>query len=107
MKHYLILLLSISVYGFSQELLTLEKAIEYGIANSNEIRIFQNDARIVKNINHIGAAGMLPNIVVSSGYNGSINDAELEFNPFLDFGGDMDSDIEATQAKSSLSLIHI
>lgn len=101
MKHYLILLLSISVYGFSQELLTLEKAIEYGIANSDEIRIVQNDARIVKNINHIGAAGMLPNIVVSSGYNGSINDAELEFNPFLDFGGDMDSDIEATQAKSS------
>tara|TARA_B100001250_G_scaffold413405_1_gene447426 strand:+ start:7800 stop:9122 length:1323 start_codon:yes stop_codon:yes gene_type:complete len=102
MRTYVILLaLLISSFNFSQEILTLEKAIEYGLSNSHDINIVKNDAKIIKNINHLGAAGMLPNITISSGYNGSINDAELEFNPFLDFGGNMDSDIDATQAKSS------
>jgi len=101
MRNYLVLFVICSYSVFSQEILTLEKAIEYGIANSHDIAIVKNDAKIVKNMNHVGAAGMLSNIAISSGYNGSINDAELEFNSFLDFGGDMESDVEATQARSS------
>ena len=101
MRIYILFLFCISLCVYSQENLTLEKAIEYGIANSHDIAIAKNDAQIIKNMSHIGAAGMLPNIAISSGYNGSINDAELEFNSFLDFGSGMESDIEATQAQSS------
>ena len=101
MRKNIVLLLLISISGFSQEILTLEKAIEYALSNSNELSIAKNDARIIKNINHLGAAGMLPSVIISSGYNGSINDSELEFNSFLDLGGNMESDIEASQAKSS------
>ncbi|MBF26083.1 MAG: hypothetical protein CMP49_06200 [Flavobacteriales bacterium] len=101
MKKNIVLFIFISITAFSQETLTLEKAIQYSLSNSKEILIAKNDVKIIKNLNHLGAAGMLPNIIISSGYNGSINDAELEFNSFLDFGGNMESDIEATQAKSS------
>ena len=102
MKNYLILIILFSYCLFSQETtLTLEKAIEYGLSNSHDIAIVKNDASIIKNVNHIGAAGVLPNITISSGYNGSINNAELEFNSFLDFGGEMESNIDATQAKSA------
>ncbi len=102
MKNYLILIILFSYCLFSQETtLTLEKAIEYGLSNSHDIAIVKNDASIIKNVNHIGAAGVLPNIIISSGYNGSINNAELEFNSFLDFGGEMESNIDATQAKSA------
>ena len=31
------------------------------------------DAKIINNSTHLGAAGLLPNITISSGYNGSIN----------------------------------
>ena len=94
MRNYLILCVCFSYCVFSQDMLTLEKAIEYGISNSHDIAIIKNNARIVKNTNHLGAAGMLPNITISSGYNGSINDAELEFNSFVDFGDEMDSNID-------------
>ena len=75
MKKYLILIFSISFYSFSQdkEELSLEKAIEYGIVNSHGIAIVENDASIIKNSNHLGAAGVLPNISISSGYNTSLS----------------------------------
>ena len=44
-----------------------KQAIEYGISNSHDIAIVKNDASIIKNNNHLGAAGMLPNITISSG----------------------------------------
>ena len=101
MKKYLIFSILFSTLCFSQETLTLEQAIEYGLNNNHNIKIVKNDASIIKNINHIGATGILPNISITSGYNGAINNAELEFNSFLDFGGDMDSNIDASQAKSA------
>lgn len=100
MKHFFILIIFCANFTFSQQLFTLEKAIEYGLANSHDIAIVKNDASIIKNMNHIGAAGVLPNITISSGYNGAINNAELGFNSFLSFGEDVDSNIDATQAKS-------
>ena len=103
MKKLLILFISFSCTLVSQEPLTLEKAIEYGLTNSTDIAIVKNNTEIVKNTNHLGATGLLPNVSLSSGYNGSINDSELEFNSFLDFGGEMESDIEANQAKSANS----
>ena len=100
MKYFVILIIFFTNFTFSQEVLTLEKAIEYGLTNSHDIAIVKNDAEIIKNINHIGAAGVLPNITISSGYNGAINNSELDFNSFLSFGEDMGSSIDATQAKS-------
>jgi len=102
MKHYIIVFIFISFSSFSQENLTLEGAIEYAISNSYDIAIIKNDAEIIKNSTHPGLAGVLPSIIVSSGYNGSVNDSELKFNSFLDFGDENSfSDIEASEAQSS------
>tara|TARA_B100000427_G_scaffold106261_1_gene88180 strand:+ start:162 stop:1511 length:1350 start_codon:yes stop_codon:yes gene_type:complete len=81
MKKYLILIFLISFYSFSQdkEELSLEKAIEYGIINSHDIAIVQNDANIIKNSNHLGASGMLPSISISSGYNGSYTNDNIDW----------------------------
>ena len=100
MKKFLLLIFITSVI-YSQNNLLLEKAIELGIENSEEIKISVNNSLIVKNLNSIGSAGLLPTVGISSGYNGSINETELELNSFLDFGGDSDNDIEASRAKSS------
>ena len=65
------------------------------------IKISVNNSLIVKNLNSLGSAGLLPTVGISSGYNGSINETELELNSFIDFGGDSGNDIEASKAKSS------
>ena len=48
MKHYLIILILISINSFSQELLTIEKAIEYGINNGHDIAIIKNRENVGK-----------------------------------------------------------
>ena len=70
-------------FSFSQENITLQKAIEYTLKNSHEIAIAKNDNQIINNNTSLGAAGMLPNISVSSGYDGSIANSAFEFNPIL------------------------
>ena len=80
MKKLLALILLTFYIVFPQENLTLEEAIEYAIVNSQDISIVKNDAKIIDNSTNFGAAGLLPNIIISSGYNGSINDSELKFN---------------------------
>ena len=42
-------LLLISFFSFSQEIITLEKAIQYAIDNSNNIKIAKNDLIINNN----------------------------------------------------------
>ena len=81
MTKYIVLLICVSLYSFSQEneRLTLEKAIEYGISNSHDIAIVQNEASIIKNSNHLGSAGMLPSISISSGYNGSYTNDNIDW----------------------------
>ena len=101
MIRYIVITFCFTSVVFAQSILTLEQAIEYGLTNSKDIAIIQNDVEIIKNTNHAGAAGLLPMVNISSGYNGSVNDTELEFNPFLDLGDDMGSEIEASEAKSS------
>ena len=104
MKKFFIVYFFISHMCFSQEKLTIEQAIEFAILNSQDIAIVKNDSKIIDNSTHLGAAGLLPNIVISSGYNGSINDSELKFNSFLDLGGGEGfSDIEASEAQSEAS----
>ena len=101
MKKNIIIIFCFTSLACAQNTITLEQAIQYGITNSKDLAIAKNDVEIIKNTNHVGAAGLLPIINISSGYNGSVNDTELEFNSFLDFGSDMGSEIEASEAKSS------
>jgi len=101
MKKYIIIIFCFTSLACAQNTITLEQAIQYGLTNSKDLAIAKNDLEIIKNTNHVGAAGLLPVINISSGYNGSVNDTELEFNSFLDFGSDMGSEIEASEAKSS------
>ena len=101
MKKYIIIIFCFTSLACAQNTITLEQAIQYGLTNSKDLAIAKNDVQIVKNTNHVGAAGLLPMINISSGYNGSVNDTELEFNSFLDFGNDMGSEIEASEARSS------
>ena len=59
----------ISFYSFSQEILTLEKAIQYTLENSNDIKIAKNQVKINDNNTSLATAGLLPNIIINSGYN--------------------------------------
>ncbi len=91
----------ISFYSFSQEILTLEKAIQYSLENSSDIKVAKNQVEITDNNTSLGAAGLLPSIIVNSGYNSSISNSEFEFNSFLDFGGGSMDEIEANNATSA------
>ena len=91
----------ISFYSFSQEILTLEKAIQYSIENSSDIKVAKNQVQISDNNTSLGTAGLLPSIIVNSGYNSSISNSEFEFNSFLDFGGGSMDEIEANNATSA------
>ena len=91
----------ISFYSFSQEILTLEKAIQYSLENSSDIKVAKNQVQISDNNTSFGTAGLLPSIIVNSGYNSSISNSEFEFNSFLDFGGGSMDEIEANNATSA------
>ncbi len=95
------LIFFISLYSFSQEILNLEKAIQYTLENSNDIKIAKNEVKINDNNTSLGTAGLLPTIIINSGYNSSVSNSEFEFNSFLDFGGGAMDQIEANNATSA------
>ena len=92
------IIIFICSYSFSQEIITLDKAILYTLENSHEIAIAKNNDKIIDNNTSLGAAGLLPNLIISSGYNASLSNTNLEFNPFVDFGTE---EIDVSQALSS------
>ena len=96
MKKWIIIF--ICSFSFSQEIITLDKAISYTLENSHEISIAKNNDKIIDNNTSLGAAGLLPNLIISSGYNASLSNTNLEFNPFVDFGTE---EIDVSQALSS------
>jgi outer membrane protein TolC len=59
---------------FSQELLTIEKAMQIGLENNYSILISKNDAEILKN-----NSGFLPQINFNTSINKSSNDTKQEF----------------------------
>ena len=95
------ILILTTIFSFSQEIITLEKAIEYSLENSNDIKIAKNEHEINDNNTSLGSAGLLPSIVINSGYNQSVSNSEFEFNSFLDFGGGSMDEIEANNASSA------
>ena len=65
--------------AFSQELLTLEKAIEITLNNNFSINIARNESEIAGNNSTIGNAGFLPTIDASGSYIKSSNDTKQEY----------------------------
>jgi len=82
MKHFktiLILLLLFSHQVFSQELLSLDKAIEIALKNNYSIQISNNNAQMAQNDNYIGNAGMLPSLNLNASGNKSTNDIKQSY----------------------------
>lgn len=62
----------------AQEVLDLKRCIEIGLQKNYEIRITRNNQEISDNNLTIGNAGYLPNVDLSGGYSGSINNTTQE-----------------------------
>ncbi len=81
-KHFISFLILLSLCGaesFSQETLTLEKAIEITLSNNFSIRIARNESEIAENNSTIGNAGFLPTIDATGSYIKSSNDTKQEY----------------------------
>ena len=64
--------------ALSQELLTLQQAIETGLMNNYSILLQKNEALISKNNNTLGNAGFLPSLVLSAAQSNTINTTHQE-----------------------------
>lgn len=74
----LLVLVTISSYGFSQSLLTLETAIKEGLQNNFDLQVIKNDLQIAEIQNNWGNAGRLPFVAANMGYtytNGNLHQA--------------------------------
>jgi outer membrane protein TolC len=63
----------------SQEILTLEEAINLALKNNRDIKISKNLLDIAFNNLSLGNAGFLPKLDLSSGYNRSLNNTRQEY----------------------------
>lgn len=81
---YLILFFVSCFYiSFSQEVLTLEAAIQTGLENNYSIRIARNSEAIAANSNNYGAAGFLPRLSTTGSLSYTSNNTQQKF-----FSGD-------------------
>ena len=71
------ILLMAAFPAYSQDLLTLESAIETGLANNYGINIAKNSQQISENNASPGNAGMLPRIDANAGYVHGISNAKV------------------------------
>jgi len=77
MRKILLLLITISSYTVqSQEILSLKRGIELGLERNYEIQIVRNQQQISDNDVTIGNAGYLPELDLTSGYSGTVNNIE-------------------------------
>jgi outer membrane protein TolC len=70
------LLISVS---FSQELLTLESAINIALRNNRDVKIAENNLDIALNNRSLGNAGFLPAVNLTSNYSKSSNNTRQEY----------------------------
>lgn len=75
-KYFFILLFSIPYVINAQEALTLRRCLELGLQQNYDIRLVRNEQEISDNNVTIGNAGFLPNLNLSTGYSGTINNTE-------------------------------
>ena len=79
---------------FSQDSLSLSKAIEIGLKKNYDIRLTLKNVEINKIFNNWGEAGRLPQVNISAGQNNSISDQRnnpISFAPFLFLSNDVSS----------------
>ncbi|MEX0906488.1 MAG: TolC family protein [Balneolaceae bacterium] len=64
--------------AFSQEMLTLDEAIQTGFENNYGIQRFRNNLEIASNNRSLGNAGFLPTVLLSASQTERIEDSEFE-----------------------------
>ena len=77
---------------FSQDSLSLSKAIEIGLEKNYDIRLTLKNVEINKIFNNWGEAGRLPQISINAGQNNSISDQRnnpISFAPYLFLSNDV------------------
>ena len=72
------LIVAMVVRANSQEVISLQNALEIGLKNNYSIILQQNDARMAKNNNTIGNAGFLPSIDLNATQNNTISTTHQE-----------------------------
>lgn len=65
--------------AFSQDTLTLEKAIEIGLENNYTIIIARNNQKIAENSNTLGNAGFLPDLSLNFNNTGNLVNTRVEY----------------------------
>lgn len=79
LKYFVLLILLFSVNVFSQEQLTLDKAVKIGLENNYSIKLARNDVNVAANNVTLGNAGFLPRLDASASKSSSINNTHQEY----------------------------
>lgn len=94
MKKIISILFFFPYIFFSQDSLSLSKAIEIGLEKNYDIRLTLKNVEINKIFNNWGEAGRLPQVNINAGQNNSISDQRnnpISFAPFLFLSNDVSS----------------
>lgn len=75
----LLIIFLVSVKSYSQEILSLEEAVQIALSNNYSINIARNESRISANNANPGNAGFLPSIDATGSYIKSSNDTKQEY----------------------------
>ena len=94
MKKIISILIFFPFIFFSQDSLSLSKAIEIGLEKNYDIRLTLKNVEINKIFNNWGEAGRLPQVNINAGQNNSISDQRnnpISFAPYLFLSNDVSS----------------
>ena len=92
MKKIISILFFFPLVYFSQDSLSLSKAIEIGLEKNYDIRLTLKNVEINKIFNNWGEAGRLPQVNINAGQNNSISDQRnnpISFAPYLFLSNDV------------------
>jgi len=92
MKKIISILFFFPLIFFSQDSLSLSKAIEIGLKKNYDIRLTLKNVEINKIFNNWGEAGRLPQVSINAGQNNSISDQRnnpISFAPYLFLSNDV------------------
>jgi outer membrane protein TolC len=92
MKKIISILFFFPLIFFSQDSLSLSKAIEIGLEKNYDIRLTLKNVEINKTFNNWGEAGRLPQVNINAGQNNSISDQRnnpISFAPYLFLSNDV------------------
>ena len=92
MKKIISILFFFPLVFFSQDSLSLSKAIEIGLEKNYDIRLSLKNVEINKIFNNWGEAGRLPQVNINAGQNNSISDQRnnpISFAPYLFLSNDV------------------